>query len=61
MAVILVTRCVDTDEAFNFVDARLMAMIFAMLAVGEGLEQSGAVAMIVDAVRPWMEGLSPLR
>jgi di/tricarboxylate transporter len=59
VAVILITRCVDTDEAFDFVDARLMAMIFAMLAVGEGLEQSGAVAMIVEAVRPWMEGLSP--
>jgi di/tricarboxylate transporter len=59
VTVILLTRCIDTDEAFNFVDARLMAMIFAMLAVGEGLEQSGAVTLIVDAVRPWMDGLSP--
>ena len=56
---ILVTRCIDTDEAFEFVDARLMAMIFAMLAVGEGLDRSGAVALVVGAVRPWMEGLSP--
>jgi di/tricarboxylate transporter len=59
VAIILVTRCVDTDEAFGFVDGRLLAMIFAMLAVGEALEQSGAVTMIVEAVRPWMEGLSP--
>jgi di/tricarboxylate transporter len=36
-----------------------MAMIFAMLAVGEGLDQSGAVSLIVTAVQPWMEGLSP--
>lgn len=56
---ILLTRCIDTDEAFEFVDARLMAMIFAMLAVGEGLDQSGAVALVVGAVRPFMEGLSP--
>jgi len=56
---ILLARCIDTDEAFEFVDARLMAMIFAMLAVGEGLDQSGAVAVIVGAVRPWMEGLPP--
>jgi di/tricarboxylate transporter len=59
VTVIFLTRCIDTDEAFEFVDARLMAMIFAMLAVGEGLDQSGAVSLIVNAVRPWMEGLSP--
>ena len=56
---ILVTRCIDTDEAFEFVDARLMAMIFGMLAVGEGLDRSGAVALVVGAVQPWMQGLSP--
>jgi len=59
VAVILVTRCIDSDEAFSFVDGRLLAMIFAMLAVGEGLDQSGAVAMIVDGVAPLMAGLSP--
>ncbi|MBL4927211.1 SLC13 family permease [Fuscibacter oryzae] len=59
VVVILLARCVDADEAFDFVDGRLMAMIFAMLAVGEGLDRSGAVAMIVTAVKPLMEGLSP--
>ncbi len=56
---ILITRCVDADEAFTFVDGRLLAMIFAMLAVGEGLDQSGAVKLIVDAAAPHMAGLSP--
>jgi di/tricarboxylate transporter len=59
VAVILITHCVDSDEAFSFVDGRLLAMIFAMLAVGEGLEQSGAVALIVGGVAPWLEGLGP--
>jgi di/tricarboxylate transporter len=59
VAVILVTRCVDSDEAFSFVDGRLLAMIFAMLAVGEGLNQSGAVELIVSGVAPWLEGLGP--
>ncbi len=59
VAVILVTRCVDSEEAFSFVDGRLLAMIFAMLAVGEGLDRSGAVEMIVGGVAPWMQGLSP--
>ena len=59
VAGILITHCVDSDEAFSFVDGRLMAMIFAMLAVGEGLDQSGAVGMIVNGVAPWLTGLGP--
>ncbi len=59
VTLILLTRCIDSDEALGFVDGRLMAMIFAMLAVGEGLDQSGAVAVIVSAVKPLMEGLPP--
>jgi di/tricarboxylate transporter len=59
VAVILITHCVDSDEAFSFVDGRLLAMIFAMLAVGEGLDQSGAVSLIVSALAPWLEGLGP--
>ncbi len=59
VAIILITHCVDSDEAFGFVDGRLLAMIFAMLAVGEGLDHSGAVALIVAGVAPWLEGLGP--
>ncbi|NCU21255.1 SLC13 family permease, partial [Candidatus Falkowbacteria bacterium] len=60
VAVILVTRCIDADEAFSFIDGRLLAMIFAMLAVGEGLEQAGSIQMIVDAVSPYLAGLPPV-
>lgn len=59
VTLILLTRCIDADEAFTFVDGRLMAMIFAMLAVGEGLDRSGAVKLIVDGVAPYMADLSP--
>ncbi len=59
VALILVTRSVDSDEAFSFVDGRLLAMIFAMLAVGAGLDRSGAVALVVGVVTPLMQGLSP--
>lgn len=58
-AIVLVTRCVDADEAFSFVDARLMAMIFAMLTVGEALEHTGTVTLVVDAIAPWLRGLPP--
>jgi len=60
VAVVLLTRCIDADEALGFIDGRLLALIFAMLAVGEGLENSGAVAMVVEAVTPGMAQLSPV-
>ncbi|WP_374424777.1 SLC13 family permease [Paracoccus sp. (in: a-proteobacteria)] len=58
-AVILVTRCVDAEEAFSFVDGRLLAMIFAMLAVGQALEHTGTVNLIVDFVAPYLAGMPP--
>jgi len=57
VCVILIARCIDADEAFGFVDARLLALIFGMLAVGEGLEQAGAVDMIVGWAAPGLAGL----
>ncbi|TCP21629.1 SLC13 family permease [Rhodovulum adriaticum] len=59
VAVVLLTRCVDAEEAFSFVDGRLLALIFSMLTVGAALEHSGAVRLIVEAVAPGLEGLSP--
>lgn len=60
VTLLLASRCIDPDEAFGMIDGRLIAMIFAMLAVGEGLDQAGAVKLIVDAVAPWLQGASPL-
>jgi di/tricarboxylate transporter len=60
VAIVLVTRCIDADEAFGFVEGRLLALIFAMLAVGAALDASGAVALIVGAVAPLMTDLPPV-
>ncbi len=60
VAIVLVTRCIDADEALGFVDGRLLALIFGMLAVGAGLDASGAVALIVEGVAPWMAGMHPV-
>lgn len=59
VAVVLLTRCIDADEAFGFVDGRLLALILAMLAVGAGLEASGAVRLIVGAIAPALADLPP--
>jgi len=57
VAVVLLTRCIDSDEAFGQVDLQLLALIFSMLAIGAALEDSGAVALIVDGVTPYLMGL----
>src|SRR6056297_2494337 len=59
VAVVLLTRCIDADEAFSFVNGRLLALIFGMLAIGAALDHTGAVALIVDAVTPGLVGLPP--
>jgi len=59
VAVILVARCIDSEEAFSYVEAKVMAMIFAMLMVGAALDASGAVRLLVEAVSPALSGLPP--
>jgi di/tricarboxylate transporter len=52
IGVILVTRCIDSEEAWGTIDGDVLILIFAMLAVGLALENSGAVAMMVSWVKP---------
>ena len=59
VAIVLVTKCIDAEEAFSFIDGRLLAMIFAMLAIGSALEASGAVKMIVGGIAPYLGMLPP--
>ena len=54
VAVVLLTRCVDADEAFSFVEGQLLPLTFALLAVGAALQSTGAVDLIVDAVAPFL-------
>jgi len=60
VASILVLRCIDNDEAWASIDAGVLVLIFSMLIVGAGLQHSGAVELIVEAIAPALEGLPPL-
>ena len=60
IAVILVFRCIDADEAWQSINGDILVLIFAMLAIGTGLEKSGAVHLIVETVEPWIAVSSPL-
>ncbi|PXW69070.1 di/tricarboxylate transporter [Loktanella sp. PT4BL] len=59
VTVVLMTGCIDADEAFSHVDGRLLALIFAMLGVGSALQSSGAVEMIADTLSPVMLVMPP--
>ena len=59
VALVLLTRCIDAEEAFGFVDGRLLTLIFSMLAVGAALDHTGAVALIAEGIAPYLAGLPP--
>ena len=60
VAVILLSRAIDAEEAFSFVDGRLLALIFSMLAVGAGLQAAGSVELVANGVAPLLAGLPPV-
>jgi di/tricarboxylate transporter len=59
-ALVLLTRCLDADEAFDSIDWRTLTLIFAMLGIGAGLDQTGAVELLVAGLVPWLSGLPPI-
>ena len=59
VGVVLLTGCIDADEAFESIDGRLLTLILAMLGLGAALQQTGAVALLVDAAAPSLAGLPP--
>lgn len=59
VAVVFATRCIDGDEAFGFVDGRLLVLIFSMLGVGAALQHTGAVALVANALAPYLGNLPP--
>jgi len=60
VAAVLVTKCIDSDEAWASSDGKGLVMIFGMLAVGKGRENDGTVQLMVDGILPLLNMLSPL-
>lgn len=56
---ILILRCIDADEAWGSIDGGILVLIFSMLVVGQGLQETGAVTLVVDVVLPLMSKVSP--
>jgi di/tricarboxylate transporter len=60
VAVLLVTRCLDSEEAWQFLDGGILVLIFSMLIIGNGLQQTGAIALVAEAIAPSLNGLPPI-
>ncbi|MEW4447401.1 SLC13 family permease [Qipengyuania sp. JC766] len=60
VAIVLLSRCIDPEEAWRSIDGNVIVLIFGMLAVGIGLEGAGTVDLIVSAALPYLAQLSPL-
>ena len=60
VAAILILRCIDADEAWASIDGGILVLIYAMLIIGMGLQQSGAIDMVVGALTPHLLELSAL-
>ncbi len=56
---ILFARCIDAEEAWGSIDGNVLVLVFAMLAVGVGLQQAGSVDLLVSAMTPILVNLPP--
>lgn len=60
VGVVLLSRCIEPEEAWGSIDGNTLVLIFGMLAFGNGLQNAGTVDLIVGLVQPLLGQLSPL-
>ncbi|WP_284266394.1 SLC13 family permease [Roseicyclus amphidinii] len=58
--IVMMTRCVDPEEAFDAIDWRILFLIFGMLGLTLGMEETGTANMIVEAAVGAVGGIGPL-
>ncbi|MCW2413282.1 MULTISPECIES: SLC13 family permease [unclassified Sphingobium] len=60
VGIVLAARCIDGDEAWGSINGDVLVLIYGMLCVGTALDQAGSITLLVNAMRPLLEGASPL-
>lgn len=60
VGMVLLTRCIDPEEAWAAIDGNTLVLIFGMIAFGMGLQGAGTVKLLVDLLRPMLDVASPL-
>ncbi len=59
LTLVLLVHAIDLDEAVESVEGKILVLIFSMLVVGQGMQASGAVDLVVGAASPFLATLSP--
>ena len=60
VSVVLLTRCIEAEDAWQAIDGSTLVLIFAMLAVGKALENVGLIEQLVGGLAPMLAETSPL-
>ena len=60
VAAVLMTGCLEVDDAYRAIDWKILSLIFAMLAIGVAMDKVGLVGLIVEGIRLLAPGASPL-
>ena len=60
VALVLLTRCMEPEDAWRSIDGNTLVLVFAMLAFGLGLQNAGTVELLVEHLRPLLAISSPL-
>ncbi len=58
--VVMASGCIEIDEALASIDGQLLVLIYAMLAVGAGLENMGSLAFVVDSMSAYLGDAHPV-
>ncbi|SUZ32164.1 putative transporter [Roseibaca ekhonensis] len=57
---VMLTRCVDPEEAFDAIDWRILFLIFGMLGLSMGLSATGTAELLVKQTVGLVGGLGPV-
>jgi di/tricarboxylate transporter len=57
---VIAAGCIEIDEALASIDGQLLVLIYAMLAVGTGLENMGSLSFVVDSLSSFLGSAHPV-
>jgi len=55
----LITKCIDPEEAYRAVEWKVIFMIFGMLGLGMGLQETGVAEVAAETIANWFQDLGP--
>ncbi len=60
VVVLVLTGCLDSKEAYEAIDWKIIILIFGMLAIGMGVENSGTATLLAHKVTTLLGGVGPV-